>query len=141
MNQAAYPLPFNGNHRPSPFRAGARIPLGWPQHFDKSAATELVLNTALAFGTVSTLDDRFDSAVALYEAGHWEQAFEALATLADRLGHARAAKLALLMLRYGASLYGTTFAATPQQVASWAQRVLRASSRATASPRSMTAIA
>jgi len=94
---------------------------------------------ALEFGSAGA-DDRFDDAVRLYERGHWEQSFENLSALADH-GHARAAKLALLMLRYGAPLYGTMFAARPQQVARWAQRVLRNTSRATASPSSITAMA
>ena len=92
-----------------------------------------------ARGTVPR-DDRFDAAVALYREGRWAPAFDGLATLADQ-GHMSAAKLALLMLRYGAPLYGTTFAAKPTQVARWAQRVLRATSRATASPSSITASA
>ena len=83
-------------------------------------------------------DDRFDAAVSLYRDGHWALAFERLAALADQ-DHAPAAKLALLMLRYGVSLYGVCFAVQPTQVARWAQRVLRATSRATASPSSITA--
>jgi hypothetical protein len=125
---------------------------GWAQRSNSPAAAALVLGSALAFGGAGTgaaplaavpaasADEHFEDAVRLYERGHWEQSFENLAVLADR-GHVRAAKLALLMLRYGAPLYGTTFAARPQQVARWAQRVLRTSSRATASPSSMTAMA
>ena len=137
-------------HRP-PFARG-RIPHGWASHSNSLAGVGLVLTSALEFGTANagvarldaalpaTADERFDAAVQLYEDGHWEIAFDALGTLADE-GHARAAKLVLLMLRYGVNLYGTVFKVKPQRVASWAQRVLRATSRATASPRSMTAIA
>lgn len=89
---------------------------------------------------VVVCDDRFDAAATLYRQGRWAPAFDGLATLADQ-GHAPAAKLALLMLRYGAPLYGATFAAKPTQVARWAQRVLRATWRATASPSSITASA
>jgi len=85
-------------------------------------------------------DDRFDAAVRLYRDGHWALAFDRLAGLADQ-GHARAAKLALLMTRYGVSLYGVTFAVPPTQIARWAQRALRANSRLTASPSSITASA
>jgi len=89
-------------------------------------------------------DEPFDAAVRLYREGHWALAFDKLAALADR-DHAPAAKLALLMLRYGASLYGVAFAVQPMQVARWAQRALgvtsRPTSRATASPSSMTASA
>jgi hypothetical protein len=83
-------------------------------------------------------DDRFDAAVRLYRDGRWELAFESLAKLADQ-NHGPAARLALLMLRYGAPLYGASFPARPVQIARWAQRVLLATSRATASPSSITA--
>ena len=67
----------------------------------------------------------FDAAVALYERGEWQPAYERLAQLADE-GHALASKLALLMLRHGAPLYGTRFVALPTQVAHWARQVLSA---------------
>jgi len=135
----------------SPF---GRTPLtpGWPAHRDTLAAAGRVLDDvldscgsgldAMRSGARVTIlrDDRFDAAVSLYRDGHWAQAFERLAALADQ-DHAPAAKLALLMLRYGVSLYGVCFAAKPTQVARWAQRVLRATSRATASPSSITASA
>ena len=66
-----------------------------------------------------------DAAITLYERGQWELAYERLERLADN-GDALASKLALLMLRYGASLYGTRFVATPRQVAHWALQVLAA---------------
>ena len=78
---------------------------------------------------VSSSDEDFDAAIALYRHGHWEQAYEMLARLAD-LGDAPASKLALLMLRYGAPLHGSRFAATPQQVARWARQVLSAPAKA-----------
>lgn len=67
----------------------------------------------------------FDAAIALYERGEWEPAFEMLQRLADA-GDALAAKLVLLMLRYGAPLYGTHFSAMPRQIARWARVVLAA---------------
>jgi hypothetical protein len=48
-----------------------------------------------------------------------------LSRLADR-GDAPSSKLALLMLRYGAPLYGTHFTAQPEQIARWARQVLEA---------------
>ncbi|MEP7101641.1 MAG: hypothetical protein ABI781_14105 [Burkholderiales bacterium] len=100
-----------------------------------------MLATARAIGDDSErANGAFISATRLYEDCHWEFAFERVAMLADH-GHTPAAKLALLMLRYGSALYGTTFVAHPGQVARWAQRVLRATSRATASPSSITASA
>ena len=67
----------------------------------------------------------FDAAIALYERGEWAPAFEMLQRLADT-GDALAAKLVLLMLRYGAPLYGTHFHAMPRQIARWARVVLAA---------------
>ena len=67
----------------------------------------------------------FDAAIALYECGEWQPAFEMLQRLADT-GDALAAKLVLLMLRYGAPLYGTHFSAMPRQIARWARVVLAA---------------
>jgi hypothetical protein len=116
------------------------VEYGWAQRSNSLAAAAVVLRSALDATPNSSSDERFAAEVRLYEEGHWEQAFTGLASLADQ-GHATAARLALLMLRYGASLYGTAFSAAPDQVARWAQRVLRATSRATASPRSITAIA
>jgi hypothetical protein len=138
---------------PSAVRAGfARAPItrSWAGPGDHAAAADRVLDEvldscgagldAMRSGSRVTIvrDDRFDAAVRLYREGHWALAFERFAALADQ-DHAPAAKLALLMLRYGLSLYGVCFAARPTQVACWAQRVLRATSRATASPSSMTA--
>lgn len=110
--------------------------------------------------------DSFDKAVALYEGAHWADAFAMLSRLADH-GHVPASKLALLMLRYGEPLYATVLLAEPPRIARWArqvldagrvvappailrmeplrpsasQRALRATSRATASPTSITAMA
>jgi len=69
--------------------------------------------------------ETFEAAVALYERRRWDAAYEMLCRLADR-GDAPAAKLALLMLRYGAPLYGTRYAARPEQIARWARQVLQA---------------
>lgn len=105
------------------------------------AAAAFVLATGRSVGGAEEQsNEAFVLAARLYEDCHWEFAFDRLAVLADQ-GHAPAAKLALLMLRYGRSLYGTSFNAKPEQVARWAQRVLRATSRATASPSSITASA
>jgi hypothetical protein len=90
------------------------------------AAATAVLRTVGEFGDAEeSVSTAFTSAVRLYEDGHWEFAFERLTALDDD-GHAPAAKLALLMLRYGRALYGKSFSARPAQVARWAQRVLKA---------------
>ncbi len=123
------PLHATQHNHPRPIRASA------PRHSPSLAAAQLVLCTARAVGDDSErANGAFISATRLYEDCHWEFAFERVAMLADH-GHAPAAKLALLMLRYGSALYGTNFVAHPGQVARWAQRVLRA----TAAPGSMTA--
>jgi hypothetical protein len=130
--------------------AGTPVPRGRVGPADHVTAADRVLDdvldscgaglNAMRSGARVTIvrDDRFDAAVSLYREARWVQAFERLAALADQ-DHAPSAKLALLMLRHGPSLYGVRFAARPTQVARWAQRVLRATSRATASPSSITA--
>jgi hypothetical protein len=118
-----------------------QVPRGWAEPAKVSAAAARVLDEALdtaqagpqamrSGARVTVLkDDRFETALRLYREGHWGLAFDALATLADQ-DHATAAKLALLMLRYGSTLFlGATFSAQPVQVARWAQRVLSADGR------------
>jgi hypothetical protein len=85
---------------------------------------------ALRFGAavpagVDAADEHFEAAVALYERHRWAAAYEMLSRLADR-GDAPSSKLALLMLRYGAPLYGAHFTARPEQIARWARQVLEA---------------
>ena len=153
MNHAIHRLPNSAAHGTRQVFCAERAPApALTVRTDRRAAAQ-VLQQALAFVGAATdeagLDaptragDAFDAALRAYESGHWERAFADLAALADR-DHAPAAKLALLMLRYGAAVYATSFTVHPGQVARWAQRVLRASprvaSRATASPSSMTAI-
>ena len=75
--------------------------------------------------SVDAPDEHFEAAVALYERHRWVAAYEMLCRLADR-GDAPASKLALLMLRYGAPVYGTRFSARPEQIARWARQVLEA---------------
>ena len=105
-----------------------------------NSAAFLVLDTVGPILTSNAQNTQFKTAIRLYEEGHWPFAFDHLSALADE-HHPAASKLALLMLRYGRALYGTSFEARPGQVAQWAQCVLRATSRATASPNSMTASA
>ena len=114
------------------------VEYGWAHRSNSLAAAAVVLKSALDATPNTSSDERFRVEVRLYEEGHWQQAFVGLSSLADQ-GHATAARLALLMLRYGAAVYGTTFSATPEQVARWAQRVLRAASRVTMAKGSMAA--
>lgn len=110
---------------------------GSPQ-FNRLHTASMVLASAKANGEAASADDSseadrcFHAAVALYEAAQWRKAYSMLVKLADG-GHAAAARLALLMLRYGAPIYGAAFTAAPQQVARWATQVLR-DARREASP-------
>jgi len=114
----------------------------WPHlatSSDTDSAVGRVLSSALAmkgagamrFGasmpaaTAAHDEETFEAAVALYERRRWDAAYEMLCRLADR-GDAPASKLALLMLRYGASLYSTPYSARPEQIARWARQVLAA---------------
>ena len=93
------------------------------------SGTALVLTQASGVGDASErYDDAFVAAVRVYERRSWLQAYSQFAMLGDQ-GNAPAAKLALLMLRYGHALYGETFTAPPSQIARWAQCVLRATAR------------
>ena len=63
----------------------------------------------------------FEAALAEYERNHWPQAYEALTRLADQ-GHPEAARIALLMRRYGPALYGREFSASVRPAQLRAQR-------------------
>ena len=108
----------------------------WVHGTNPWQGASMVLSAALVGGVAPSHASRhavgrllpsasFDAAIALYERGEWEPAFEMLQRLADA-GDALAAKLALLMLRFGAPLYGTHFFAMPHQIARWARVVLAA---------------
>jgi hypothetical protein len=63
----------------------------------------------------------FDEALLLMANGHWQASFDRLAVLAES-GHAQAARIALLFVKRGTSLFGGTYQATPGQRNCW-QRV------------------
>ena len=81
--------------------------------------------------TAAESEETFEAAVALYERRRWDAAYEMLCRLANR-GDASASKLALLMMRYGESLYGTRYGARPDLIARWARQVLIAAPAGTA---------
>ena len=62
---------------------------------------------------------RLEQARADYEDGRYRQAFDAFTRLADH-GDAEAARLAILMARYGSRLYGEEFVVTASQSRQWA---------------------
>ena len=63
-------------------------------------------------------DVTYEAAMEMYETCHWSAAFGLLARLADQ-GDPRAARLALLMARHGAHLYGIEFPVSALQAAAW----------------------
>ncbi len=64
--------------------------------------------------------ERFERALALMQDGCWQEAFDALAALADD-GHAQSARLALLFVRRGSRLFGGGYAASAAQRQAWAK--------------------
>jgi hypothetical protein len=61
---------------------------------------------------------RFDEAIELMESGRWAASFACLAELADA-GHPQAARIALIFVKRGTSLFGGVFHASPEQRACW----------------------
>lgn len=76
-----------------------------------------------SFATLATAapeDDSFSTAMQDYDDCHYTVAFRTLAALADG-GHPGAARIALLMVRFGPQLYGSQWAASPDQIDKWAR--------------------
>lgn len=63
-------------------------------------------------------DDRFVEAMRLYHDGRYAASYGRLVELADR-GDAEAARIALLMVRYGPQLYGSQWSASGFQIERW----------------------
>ena len=78
----------------------------------------IALATAMPTSAASD-EERFADAMALYRDGRYSAAYGHFATLADG-GHADAARIALLMVRFGPQLYGVPWSASDYQVARWA---------------------
>ena len=68
--------------------------------------------------TAATPDDRVVAAMELYHEGRYAAAYGRLAKIADD-GVPEAARIALLMVRYGPELYGSHWSATSQQIERW----------------------
>lgn len=60
----------------------------------------------------------FELALRLLEAGRWDEAFVALAVLANQ-GHPAAARIAMTMVCRGRSLFGGCFLASRAEQAQW----------------------
>ena len=70
--------------------------------------------------TAAADDDGFGAAMQNYDDCHYAIAYDRLAVLADG-GHAEAARIALLMVRYGPELYGDRWSASPYRIKHWMQ--------------------
>jgi len=90
------------------------------------AALLLCANAAAATPSVDAarFDAQFNEAMDLYSVGKWAGAYGRFAALADR-GHAEAARIALLMLRYGSRLYGHDWGASQPQINQWMELALQ----------------
>lgn len=66
----------------------------------------------------ASLEARFDAAIEAYRAGRYPTAYGQMIRLAGE-GHGEAARMALLMHRLGARLYGSQWDATPDQIQRW----------------------
>jgi hypothetical protein len=65
----------------------------------------------------------------LYADGRWSTAFGRFAALAEH-GHPDAARIALLMVRYGPQLYHSAWSVTAGQLARWQQAAVDGSAMA-----------
>lgn len=66
----------------------------------------------------AALQPSFGRALGHLEAGAWTQAFAELSALAND-GHAASARIALMMVSRGGSLFGGHYRATAQDIARW----------------------
>lgn len=73
---------------------------------------------AAAPSAAADTDDAFVAAMRAYDAGRYAFAYGRLAALADA-GHPEAARVALMMLRFGPRLYGSEWSASTGQIDRW----------------------
>lgn len=90
-------------------------------------AAGLVAITHLS-ASAAPMDGRFEAAMQQYDDSHYGAAYEQFASLADQ-GHDEAARIALLMARFGPQLYGHQWPASAEQKAHWQQVVSRGPSK------------
>ena len=82
------------------------------------SAAGAVSADAAGRGHASDTGLSFESALDQYQRGHYGLAFDEFAALADR-DHCEAARVAILMVRYGRVLYAIPFAAVPERLEQW----------------------
>lgn len=87
-----------------------------PRRAAVTLAAAVVCGGALAQPAADA--ERLEAARNAYERGHYAQAFEGFAQLADA-GHCEAARTARQMLRYGRVLYGSVFSVAAERRAHW----------------------
>jgi len=68
--------------------------------------------------TGTTSPSAFERAINHFAHGHWSEAFEELAPLADA-GDREAARIAVMMATHGPRLFGQAFPASPSQRKHW----------------------
>ena len=78
------------------------------------------LSLYLLCGPAAHADTAMAEAMAYYRNGHVSAAYGRFAELADK-GDAEAARIALMMLRYGPRLYGHEWGASQPQIDRWTE--------------------
>lgn len=73
---------------------------------------------------VTSSDLALGDAMEQYKQGRWSAAYGRFVALADQ-GHAEAARIALLMLRHGAKMYGHDWSASQPQINEWMKLALQ----------------
>lgn len=73
---------------------------------------------------VTSSDVALSDAMEQYKQGRWSAAYGRFVALADQ-GHAEAARIALLMLRHGAKMYGHDWSASQPQMDEWMKLALQ----------------
>ena len=88
------------------------------------AACVLSTATAATAADAAKSETVFTEAMAQYKQGKWSGAYGRFAALADK-GHAEAARIALIMLRHGSTMYGSDWGASQPQVDRWTKLALQ----------------
>ena len=88
------------------------------RQFTKALCFASFVTLAATSATAATDDNVFDAAMQAYDDCHFAIAYDRLTVLADG-GHVEAARIALLMTRYGPQLYGNQWSASSYKIENW----------------------
>lgn len=88
------------------------------------AACVLGTATAATAADAAKPETAFTEAMAQYKQGKWSGAYGRFAALADQ-GHTEAARIALIMLRHGLTMYGSDWGASQPQIDQWTKLALQ----------------